>query len=202
MCWFLVFAVSSSRNQDHPFSYWNPAKLMYQCWGLSVSRSNEQIKFKLSTRRKRSCTKQISFGVGGQQPARDCSCIRSSPMSVCETTETNICCSSAPAWPPAGTTHALHTLPCFSSQLCESWISQPCRPPPFLRRAGALAWRYLNRESPRGRTLLQCHLQWISTLSETWQGVGATIIFICTKLEAELPDQLHSVFEGGETYRT
>lgn len=42
------------------------------------------------------------------------SCIRSSPMRVCETAETKTCCSSVPAWPPAGTTHALHTLPCFS----------------------------------------------------------------------------------------
>lgn len=42
---------------------------------------------------------------------------------LCKTTETKTCCSSTPAWPPAGTTHALHTLPCFSSQLFERSVS-------------------------------------------------------------------------------
>lgn len=65
----------------------------------------------------------ISFGVGGQQPARDCFCFRSSPVRACETAETETCYSSTPTWPPAGTTHALHTLPCFSSQLCERAVS-------------------------------------------------------------------------------
>lgn len=176
--WLLLASPVSNRNQDHPFCHGNLAGFTYRCWGLSVSRSNGQIKFKLSAGRRRSCTRPISFRVDVQQPARACSCIRSSPMRVCETAETKSCCSRTPAWPPAGTTHALHTLPCFSSQLCESCISQGCRPPLFLRRDGALAWPYPSRESPHEGGLFFNAVWDGFQLSETWQGAGAIIIFI------------------------
>lgn len=63
---------------------------MHQYWGLSESRSKEQIKFKLLTGRKSSCMVHISCGVGGQQPARDRSYIRSSLTGVYETAETKV----------------------------------------------------------------------------------------------------------------
>lgn len=74
-----------------------------------MSRSNEQIKFKLSSGRKR------SFLVLGPTASQR--------LCLCETTENKTCCWSPAAWPPSGTTHALHTLPCFSSQLCGRAVS-------------------------------------------------------------------------------
>lgn len=38
--------------------------------------------------------RDISFVVGSQQPARGFSCIRSSPIRVCEAAETKTCCSN------------------------------------------------------------------------------------------------------------
>lgn len=174
MCLLLTSAVSI-RKQDHPIHHWNLAEFIYQCWGLS----NEQIKFNSQLGRGPVQGIFLLVLVANSQPGvalvldpHQLEYVRLlKPRPAAQALH--------PAWPPAGTTHALHTLPCF--QLCESCISQGCRPPPFLRRDGALAWPYPSRESPWGRALLQRHLGWISTLSEMWQGTGATIIFICSQ---------------------
>lgn len=109
MCLLLVSAVSN-RNQEHPFCRGNLTEFIHQCWDLSVSRSNEQIKFKLSAGRRRS----IPFGVGADSQPGNATCVRPlEPRGAAEALQ--------PGLP--GTTHALHTLPCFSSQLCGRALS-------------------------------------------------------------------------------
>lgn len=165
-----------------------------------MSRSNEQIKFKLSTGKKRSCTRHISVGVGGQQPARYCSCMRFSPPRVCKTAETKTCCSSAPAWPPAGTAHALHTLPCFSSQLCESAVS--AKDADLLPSSEEMGLWHDLTQTERVPTREDAIWGGFQLFQRPGKGQGPLLSSSASKLEAEPPDQLHSVFEARETYRT
>lgn len=55
-----------------------PDRIVHQCWDLSVTGSNEQIKFKLSAGRRRSL---LELGLTASQG-----------LHLCETTETRMCC--------------------------------------------------------------------------------------------------------------
>jgi len=168
---------------------------MYQCWDLSVSNSHELIKFKGSTGRKRACTKRNSFGVGGQQPARDHSCVGSSLMRVCETAETERCYSSTPAWPATGTTHALHTLPCFSGQLCESTVS--AMDADLLCSSEEMGlWHDLTwaERVPTREDSSRLFVMDLKSFQRPDKGLGSILSSSVSELEAELPDQLHLGF--------
>lgn len=92
---------------------------------------------------------------------------------LCRTTETNTCCSSTSAWPPAGTTHVLHTLRAspvsFVRELYQPRMQTSSLPQ---KRWGFGMTLPEQRASPWGRILLQHRLGWISTLRDLARGRG------------------------------
>lgn len=145
---------------------------MHQYWGLSESRSKEQIKFKLLTGRESSCMMHVS--VGGQQLARDCSCIRSSLTGVCETAETKV--PAAQALPPGLLLAQLMLcIPFLASPvICERTVPAkdadlfPSSEEGGLWHDLTQAGRVPVRENPSTKPFGMDFK--VSSLSETWQG--------------------------------
>lgn len=162
-----------------------PDRIVHQCWDLSVSRSNEQIKFKLSSGRKR--------------PVLELRPTASQELRLCGTTETKTCCKSPAAWPPSGTTHALHTLPCFSRKLCGRAVT--AKDADLLSSSQEMGlWHELtSAECPQeGGFFSNAIWDGLELFLRSVKGQRPLLPSSVFKLEAELPDQLHLVFEVRE----
>lgn len=173
-----------SGNREHSFCHWNLTEFIHQYWDLSVSRSSEQIKFKLSSGRRRSLlvlgpTASQGMPLVWDQWNQE---VLLKPCSLASLAQLMLC------------------IPFLASPV--SFVGELYQPRmqtssiPYWR--WGFAWPYLSWESHEGGFFSNDIWDGFQLLLRSGKGQRPLLPSSVSNLEAELPDQVHSVFQVRE----